>query len=93
MSEFTVVCTAISRNIFILSVLWTISVSDSLSNWQSHATASGVVIFHLADTSVVMRDDVPHNSGLTGTMFGEVIHGTINMWLVDIEDEELWWFY
>lgn len=32
----------------------------------------------------------PHNSGLTGTMFGGIIHGTINMWLVDIEEEELW---
>lgn len=48
---------------------------------------SGAVIFHHADTSVVMRDDVPITLAL---LCGGIIHGTINVWLVDIEEEELW---
>lgn len=61
--------------------------ADSLSTRQSPTPPSGVVIFHHADTSVVMRDDVPITLAL---LCGGIIHGTINAWLVDIEEEELW---
>lgn len=34
-----------------------------------------------------------HNSSRTGTMFGCIIYGTINTWLVDIVEEDVWQFY
>lgn len=87
MFKSAVVCTALSKKSFLFSPLCIVSLFDSLSKWKSIAATSGVVIFHHTDTSVVMRDDVPITLAL---LFGGIIHGTINMWLVDIEEEELW---